>query len=355
MPRSVPRLGLWLLGWGLLLSLAPAAPPGLDAAVGAAPVAAAQGGTTPVRVGTLGIIADAPVYIAADRGYFAEQGLAPTLERFDTGAQMVAPMAAGQLDAGAGTPAASLFNAIGRDLPLRIVADNARVAPGRSHIVLVARPDLVGSSLRDYADLRGLRVAVNARGTGTEIQLDRALARGGLTLADVDLQEVPFPDMLPALANRSLDAGITLEPFLALGLARGVFEVFHPVGDFYPDQQIAVLLYSPQFAAQTDAANRFMVAYLRGLRDFADAFYRDVNREQIVDILARNTVVQDRSLYATMVPHQVDRNGQVNRESLAADLDWYAAHGYLTGEKPDLNTVIDMRFVDYALGQLGRQ
>jgi NitT/TauT family transport system substrate-binding protein len=361
MPRVLPRRCLWVLVCALLVGLAPAplgatpagAVPDMAGSAGPARVAPAQG--SPVRIGTLGILADAPVYIAADRGYFAEQGLAPTLERFDTGAQMVAPLAAGQLDAGAGTPAASLFNAIGRDLPLRIVADNARVAPGRSHIVLVARPDLVGSTLRDYADLRGLRVAVNARGTGTEIQLDRALARGGLTLADVNLQEVPFPDMLPALANRSLDAGITLEPFLALGLARGVFEVFHPVGDFYPDQQIAVLLYSPQFAAQTDAASRFMVAYLRGLRDFADAFYRDVGREQVVDVLARNTVVQDRALYAAMIPHQVDRNGQLNREGLAADLDWYAAHGYLTGDKPDLNTVIDMRFVDYALAQLGRQ
>jgi NitT/TauT family transport system substrate-binding protein len=170
----------------------------------------------------------------------------------------------------------------------------------------------------------------------------------------VDLQEVPFPDMLPALANRSLDAAITLEPFLALGLARNVFGVFHPVGDFYPNQQIAVLLYAPQFAAQTDVASRFMVAYLRGLRAFDDAFNREVGRDEVVDVLARNTVVQDRALYAAMVPHQVDRNGQLNREGLAADLDWYAAHGYLTGDKPDLNTVIDMRFVDYALGQLGR-
>jgi ABC-type nitrate/sulfonate/bicarbonate transport system substrate-binding protein len=363
MPRRLPHLCLWVLVCGLLMGVLPA-PSGAASAgliLGSGAVAKpsgggeAQGGTAPVRVGTLGIIADAPVYIAADLGYFAEQGLAPSLERFDTGAQMVAPLAAGQLDAGAGTPAASLFNAIGRDLPLRIVADNARVAAGRSHIALVARPDLLGSGLRDYGDLRGLRIAVNARGTGTEIQLDRALARGGLTLADVNLQEVPFPDMLPALANGSLDAGITLEPFLALGQARNAFEVFHPVGDFYPDQQIAVLLYSPQFAGQTDAASRFMVAYLRGLRDFADAFYRDVNREQIVDVLARNTVVQDRALYTAMIPHQVDRNGQLNREGLAADLEWYAAHGYLTGAAPDLNTVIDMRFVDYALGQLGRQ
>jgi NitT/TauT family transport system substrate-binding protein len=343
-----------LAGWvALVAALAPALGPAPDGP-GVAPVAAQ--GSTPVRIGTIGIIADAPIHIAADRGYFAEQGLAPTLERFDTGAQMIAPMAAGQLDAGAGSPAASLYNAIGRDLPLRIVADNARVAPERSHLALVARADLLGDGgLRDYADLRGRPVAINARGTGTEVALDRALTRGGLSLADVDLKEVPFPDMLPALANRSLDAAISIEPFLSVGQGRGVFGVFHGVGDFYPDQQIAVLLYAPQFVGQRDAANRFMIAYLRGLRDFDDAFSRDVGRAGVVDILARNTVVREPAAYATLLPHRVDRNGQVNRESLANDLDYYAARGYLDREKPDLGAVIDGSFVEYALGQLGRQ
>ena len=112
---------------------------------------------------------------------------------------------------------------------------------------------------------------------------------------------------------------------VALGIARDALQVFRPVGDFYPDHQVAVLLYSPQFAAQRDQAQRFMVAYLRGLRDFDDAFARDRGRAEIVDILTRNTVVRDAALYAAMVPHRVDRNGQVNRESLANDLDWYAA------------------------------
>src|SRR5215212_760435 len=359
--RALRLVGAALLVAALALLLGP--PPAPAAPLAAAPARAAtlgepdaQGAQSVVRIGTLGIIADAPIYIATDRGYFQQQGLNPTIERFDTGAQMVAPLAAGQLDAGAGTPAASLFNAISRDLPLRIVAENARVASGRSHLTMVARSDLLASGeLTDYADLRGRPVAINARGGGSEIQLDRALALGGLTLADVDLKEVPFPDMLSSLANRNLDAAIVIEPFLALGLARGAFEVFKPVGDFYPDHQIAVLLYSPQFAAQREPAQRFMVAYLRGLRDFDDAFYRDRGRAEVVDILARNTVVRDAALYAAMVPHRVDRNGQMNRDSLAADLSWYASHGYLTGAAPDLNTVIDTSFLDYALAQLGRE
>src|SRR5262245_42484015 len=81
MRRLTGRLGLGTLVLALLLAAVSHA--GL-----LAPRAAAAQATTPVRIGTLGILADAPVYIAADRGYFAEQGLAPTLERFDTGAQM---------------------------------------------------------------------------------------------------------------------------------------------------------------------------------------------------------------------------------------------------------------------------
>src|SRR5438067_565784 len=235
---------------------------------------------------------------------------------------------------------------VGSDLAIKLVADNARVAPGRSHIALVARPDLLADGeLADYAGLRGRSIALNARGGGTEIQLDRALARGGLTIADIDLKEMPFPAMVAALATGSVDAAIEIEPFIALGRARGAFEICRPVGDFCPDHQVAVLLFSPQFAAQRDVAQRFMVAYLRGLRDFDDAFYRDRGRAEVVDILSRNKVVRDASLYAAMIPHRVDRNGQVNRDSLAADLDWYAAHGYLSGERPDLNAVIDTSFL----------
>src|SRR5262245_48366326 len=282
MGRLDARLVAGIFGCAVLLaSLGPGTSgPALS---GGVRTVAAQGSASPVRIGTLGILGDAPFYIAVDRGYFIQQGLAPTLERFDTGGQMVAPLAAGQLDAGAGTAAASLFNAIGGGLPLRIVADNERVAPGMSHLALEARPNLApGGSLRDYADLRGRAIGVNARGGGVEIQLEHALARGNLTLADVDVQVVPFPDMTQALANRSLDLAITIEPFLTLGVVHGDYQVFRPVGDFYPDQQVAVLLYGPQFAAQGDAPRRFMVAYLQGLRDFDDAFARGQGRDAVV-------------------------------------------------------------------------
>ena len=69
------------------------------------------------------------MYLAQERGYFAEQGFAVEFTPFDSGALMVAPVAAGQLDAMAAVPGPSLFNALARDVPSRPSEGRARPSP----------------------------------------------------------------------------------------------------------------------------------------------------------------------------------------------------------------------------------
>ena len=49
-----------------------------------------------VRMGVLGILAESGVYIALERGYFAEEGIAPEFTTIGTGARAVPAMATGQ-------------------------------------------------------------------------------------------------------------------------------------------------------------------------------------------------------------------------------------------------------------------
>src|SRR5215211_3877404 len=82
------------------------------------PAALAAQGATRVRLGVLGATVDAGFYIAADQGYFGEQGLDVEMIPFDSGARMVAPLGAGQLEAGGGAHSAGLFNAVARGIDL---------------------------------------------------------------------------------------------------------------------------------------------------------------------------------------------------------------------------------------------
>src|SRR5262245_3369400 len=71
------------------------APPASPAAAAPPPAPVVQ-----IKLGTLSTVADGPQYLAAERGYFREEGLDVSFENFGSTADMTAPLASGELDLG---------------------------------------------------------------------------------------------------------------------------------------------------------------------------------------------------------------------------------------------------------------
>ena len=225
--------------------------------------------STPTRlqVGLVGGISDAAFYIANDKGYFKEQAIELEINRFDSAARMVAPLGTGQLDVGGGAPSAGLLNAIARDVPLRVVADKGNMDPGHGYEAIVVRKGLSDrGSPGSAADLRGKTVAISAKDISPEVTLSTFLKSGGLTIKDINLVTMSHADMVTALANGSIDAGLPIEPFVAEAVAKGVATVWKRDDEVAPRQQVAVVLYGPKFVENRDLARRFMLAYVKGAR-----------------------------------------------------------------------------------------
>jgi NitT/TauT family transport system substrate-binding protein len=312
--------------------------------------------TPPVTVKAASLLGltDAGLFIAMDRGYFAEEGLEIDHSRVDGAAQAMPHVATGQLDMAGVTPSAAFFNAVQRGLPLRIVADKGHVAPGYSQNAWMLREDVAASgTVRDWGDLRGLALGINVpnSGSSTDIMLDGALERGGLNRDDVRIVELPYPDMNPAFANRTIDASLHSEPFATLGANLGLARRWRPVTDVRPEQYTGVWLYSPQFV-ETEAAYRFMVGYLRGVRDYNDAIVNGRGKDAVVDILTRYTAVKDPQIYAQMTYAGIAPDGRIRLEVLQQDVQYYRAKGFIDQEI-DVQQVVDNRFTDYAVSQLG--
>jgi NitT/TauT family transport system substrate-binding protein len=77
---------------------------------------AARAAEVTLRVGVSSASSDAVFYIADKKGYFRQEGLAVSFTPFDSAARMVAPLGAGQLDVGGGSPSAGLYNAVERGI-----------------------------------------------------------------------------------------------------------------------------------------------------------------------------------------------------------------------------------------------
>lgn len=320
--------------------------------IAASPVATGQGATA-IKMALPGAaVAAGPVYLARDRGYFAAQGLDVELVNFASSAEMVPALATGEVLAAVGAASPGVYNAVRRGIELKIVADAGSTPPGAGFTALVVRKDLVDSgAVRDYADLRGRRIAVPSRASTSLIDVDRALQLGGLTLNDVDVVELPFADVNAAFASRNLDAAIQIEPLVAAGVARELFVRWRGSDELYPGHQLAFIMYSPRMPA--DVGQRFMQAYLRGARDYQDAFFRNVGRSEVVQVLIANTPVKDAALYEQMAYAYVDPNGALNEASMAQDIDWWVRQGLLA-ERVELAGVVDNRYAEQAVQQLGR-
>jgi NitT/TauT family transport system substrate-binding protein len=349
-------------------SAAPAAPGGAPAAKpeASAPTAApaSPGAYRPtplnppvtLKVGTVNSTSDGGIFIAMEKGYFAAEGITIDAENFQTAAQMIAPLGAGQLDVATGAIAAGIFNAAARDVPLRIVADKGSTpSPAWDFNALMVRKDLLDSGqVKDYADLKGLTISTTAKGNSTEVDVAKALEKGGLTLADINYVNMSFPDMISAFANRAIDAGIIIEPFISRIESQGTAVRWKGTTNFYGNQQVAVIMYGPAFMTERqDVARRWLIAYLRGVRDYNDAFGpKRQGRDEVVQILTKHTVVKDPHDYDQMRPAGLDPDGRLELASIQQDLDYYERSGLVTAHV-DLAQVIDTSFQEYALQTLG--
>jgi NitT/TauT family transport system substrate-binding protein len=339
------------------LTAATRAPQAAAPAPTSAPAPAAQAPLSPplpVRVGAIGSSSDSGIYIALDRGYFKEQGLDVSLEAIRSATDVLSALATGTLDVAGGGLNAGLYNALRRGVDVRIVADKGSLLPGFGYEALLVRKDLADSGrYTDYADLRGMKIAVNTIPSIDSVLLDRALERGGLSFADVDVSEISFPDQLAAFGNRAIDASLLIEPFVARAVEENLATRVVTFDQLAPSQQISVLIYGSQFLqGNPEGPRRFMVAYLKGVRDYNDAFARGRGKDEVVGILTKNTTIRDAALWEKIAPPGLNPDGSVSKSSIAQAQDFFAARGQVP-EKADVDQLVDNSYVEFALQQLG--
>lgn len=318
--------------------------------------AAAQ--THTIQIGTIGSSTDAPLFIADANGYFKAEGISVRFIPFSSGGEMMAPLATGELDVAAGAVSAALYNASARGIRIRVVADKAHHGVGYDHAALLVRSDLVQrGKFKDFRDLKGLKVAVSGKGSGDESVLNEALKRGGLEWGDATPVYLGFAQHAPAFENGAIEAGLTSEPALSYILQAGFAAVFARIGQFYPDQQSAAVIYGPEFAdAHPELAQRFMTAYIRGARFYNNAISNGMLSgsvaPNVIATLTGYSNIKDPKIYRRSTPPAIDPDGSLNLVSLQKDWQFFKDTGQLTGIA-SVGDVVDTSFVERALKDLG--
>ena len=356
-----------LLVVGLLraLSCSPSAPPtaALATSTPAPTPLSATASYTPaplsppvhLRVINSQVTSQLPVYLAFDRGYFKDEGLEVELVALSETPAAVQAVATNQVQFALALPDPVVFNALNRGVNLKIVAaSTVNGATDRPAQFVVRQDHLTSGRYRAPADLRGLTVGVPA--VSYEWYLDRMLTDSGLAFDDVNTVLIRTSDMISALQTRVVDAAWVTEPTASAVNQQRVASTVGSVGPLFPGAVGAALLMSPQFGVeQPEAAQRFVIAFVRGARDYAAGRAPDSpGHAAILQSLTRHAAVRDPRLAEQIGLPSIDPNGELNpAPSWSAFQDFYLRRG-IQDARVDLAEYVDFSLVENALAVLGR-
>ena len=315
----------------------------------AAPDARAQAKPT-VKIGYIPTDSFAALFLLADR-HLPAAGINVETVRLAGGPEIVSQVATGQLQVGGAGMGAAGFNAVVSGLPVEYVAP---LHSGYVEDYFVVRKALWGKEIKRIADLRGRTVALNVRGAAVEWMLDLALRRDGLTIKDVHVKLMPFPDMVPALESGAVDAAILSEPFPTLAEEKGIaLRPLTKAPGAKPVPITAIFWNKEWAAANADLANRVMVAYLKAARDLAlgDGWQGDKTLDVIVKFAPAKPDVLKKAR-----PHALDANLEMDATVLDSMQKFNAELGYLKyKELQPVGKLFNFAYRDRAVQELGRK
>jgi len=307
-----------------------------------------------IRMGYLAVSSDAGIFIALDKGYFREQGLELSLERFGVGADQMALLGSGRLDIASGAPSPTLFNAVARGLPIMVVADKGSLRKGYGFNVLVVRKALVDAGqFKGLSDLRGRVLASPSPASIVNFQEYLVLKKGGLAPKDVTIEYVDFADQPAAMANGKIDAAVMVEPFATATGARGIGKIVMPLDELLPDFQSAAIFYNTEWARQHPGeARRWMVAYVRGLRYYNQALKNSAVRDDVITIMTAHTPIKERAVWDRMIWPGLHPDGVITTRTLL-DFERWLLNTRQVNEFLPPARFVDESFTGYAVKVLG--
>lgn len=173
----------------------------------------------------------------------------------------------------------------------------------RSGAVIMVRTD---SGYTKFQDLAGKRVAIPNRFAVDYLFLRKMLAKEGMSAGDVQIIEMPPPDMPAALYAKAVDAYCTGEPFGAAAQRAGYATPLRMTCNEWPNYICCVLTVREELIQRNRPLVQELVNYVQGAGEWLDRAHE--NRAKAAQIAAeRKYFNQDPAIIEYVMDNPSDR------------------------------------------------
>jgi len=291
-----------------------------------------------------------PIFAAIENGFFADKGVDVALTTTPSSVFQFEKFAAGEFDI-AMTAYDNIVAYSEGEGAVPVPADfDARVIMGATQIELafVTAPDV-----KEYSDLKGKTLALDALATGFAFVLYEMLKDGGLTTDDYTPVAVgATPNRWESVKEGKHAGTLTIEPFTSIARAQG-FNVLDISSRLYPDYQGGVVGARQSWArSNADAVKGYLRGYLKGLEWTLDP----ANSDAASQLLLKNMPeIKPGVVGAVMKSLLSPKSGltpkaAILREGMKTVLSLRSSHGKTKKSLTDVDKYLDLSFYDEVAG-----
>jgi NitT/TauT family transport system substrate-binding protein len=298
-----------------------------------------------VRITTRRHLASAPIYIADEEGFFADEGI--RLEFIDApnrSSQAIPLLEQGSFDVLGAAVSVGLFAAVRAGSGIRIVADRGHIGGSCDFNGLIGAGATFSTDAPTAAQLRGKTFSINSA-TTPELVIDRFLAARGLTSKEMKVVSLAETIEPQALRSGSLHVTYVTEPYLS-SLKKEGHRVLGSAREYAAGAHYGVIVFGPTLTVRNrPLGQRFMNAYLRGVRQHAAG-----PTARNVEIVAKRLKFEPGLLRGACFA-SVHADGHVDPAWMEEFQRWGVGKGYAKSPIPAA-TAIDASFARNATSRL---
>lgn len=303
-----------------------------------------------VVVGVLPFTSSGPVFIAAERGYYRDEGLEVELAFFQAAPPIAVATASGEVTFGVTALTAAAYN-LAAEGRLAVIAGQAQERRGHTgNLILVTKP-AYDRGLDRLDKLFDQPFGLTQMGSPSHYQVGQLADAQGFATADLDVHAFQtLPNLVAALKSDAVTWAIIAPPIATHLLDSGAVVSLGPYSDHGSFQFGAVFASDATLRDRPQTARAFLRANARALADYA-RIAQDPGSEaaQATARIVGHVVYPDLApdAAARMVlgsAFYVDPSGQLDIQDLRKQVDWYHANGMLNA-LPDPAKFVRLEFL----------
>ncbi|SLN55298.1 ABC transporter substrate-binding protein [Oceanibacterium hippocampi] len=320
------------------------------AALAAAALAQPAQAAEKVVVCALTFVSSSPLFIAADKGYYAEEGLEAEFKFFRAAQPVAVGIASGDCDFGVTAFTGGFFNLAGKGA-LKVIGAQSREEPGFDFVGFLASNQAYEAGLKSVEDLPGHSFGMTQVGSSFHYNIGLMADKFGWPDDAVALKPLQsVPNMIGAIKSGQVDS-IALPAHIVAGLTgSGSAKLIGWVHDYTPWQLGGLFTSAKNVSERRPVVEAFVRAYQHAARDYHEAFNKLENgkrvfgseAEALVPIIEKYTKAKPDAIYAGS-PF-IDPDGRLKVDQIYQQVAWMKKKG-LVDESVDPKSFLDLSFI----------